>query len=727
MESSVESHAATKANPLPRAFGGVREAARRLYTTADPAIALLLAALLAATAFVGNGGLQLGRSTLVEVGVIAVGALAVAAALVLIGFEARLHGGLALAAVVGLAGLTALSIGWSLYPADSWVETNRTLAYVAAFAAGIAAVRIARVRWPAVLAGVLIALASVSLWGLATKVAPAWLAPDETFGRLRAPYGYWNAVGITAAMGIPLSLWLGTREGDRRVDALAWPLLGAFIVSMLLSFSRGSLVAAVVGIAVWLAIVPLRLRTLALLVPAVVAAGAVTAWAFATSALTDDRVALADRKHAGVHLGVILVAMIALLYAAGLLIQRRAASRPLSEPTRRRIGTAALAALAVAPVIALGALALSDRGIGGTISDRWHDLTKSSAVTPQNSPERLTETASVRSIYWRRAIDVWEKHKLDGAGAGSFAEAQLRFRDQPARGKHAHGYVLQTLADLGLIGLAVSVLALVAWALSVATTLDLRRGRLRAARDWPPERLALAALAGVVIVYGVHSALDWTWFVPAVTVTALFCAGWVAGRGPLMATTDERGPALLAALSPSLPHGPRLYRRVGIAAVVLVVAAVSAVAVTQPWRAQRKGNDALALVSSGQFAQARSDAERAHDLNPLSPEPYFDLAAVQDASSDRTGALRSLEHAVQVEPASAEAWTRLGTYLVQELNRPDEAIPILRGALFLDPLADSARAAFLLALRTQQARAQAAALSRRPAHRARKKPPAKHR
>ena len=43
----------------------------------------------------------------------------------------------------------------------------------------------------------------MSLYGLATKVAPGWLAEDEIYARLREPYGYWNAVGVTAAMGDP--------------------------------------------------------------------------------------------------------------------------------------------------------------------------------------------------------------------------------------------------------------------------------------------------------------------------------------------------------------------------------------------------------------------------------------------------------------------------------------------------------------------------------------------
>ena len=41
----------------------------------------------------------------------------------------------------------------------------------------------------------------------------------------------------------------------------------------------------------------------------------------------------------------------------------------------------------------------SDRGIGGTVSDRWHDLTHEQRALPQNDTGRLTETGNVRTIY----------------------------------------------------------------------------------------------------------------------------------------------------------------------------------------------------------------------------------------------------------------------------------------------------------------------------------------
>jgi O-Antigen ligase len=685
------------------------------------AVCLTLAGLLAAIAFLGNGGLQLGSATLVEIGVIGVAGLVIAGAL-LLAVDAPLHGGATLAALVALAGLTALSILWSLHPSDSWVETNRTLAYVGAFGAGIAAVRLAAGRWEAALYGVLLALSVVALYGLATKVAPGWLAPDEIYARLREPYGYWNAVGVTTAMAVPLCLWLGTRRGGTLPAALAHPLLGLLLVTMLLSFSRGSILAAVVGIAIWLALVPRRLKTLAVLLPATVGAGLVTAWAFSQSALTDDRVPLGKREDAGIEFGLVLLAMTVLLLVAGVLIQRRAREHPLPERTRRTLGKLALGSLAAVPLVVLAAMALSDRGIGGTVSDRWDDLT-SEQHAPSNAPGRLIETGNVRTIYWSRALDVWREHRVAGAGAGAFAQAQLRFRDQPTQGRHAHGYLHQTLADLGVLGLVASFAALAAWLIAAARTLVLRR-RMPAA--WTPERTGLLAIALVAVVFGVHSAIDWTWFVPAVAVTGLFCAGWVAGRGPLNLTE----PAAAAASPPprrlQLPRGRALYGRVGAAAAVIALAALTSVAVAQPWRADSQGDEALTLLSQGKFDPARAAAERSRDINPLSIEPYFEQSAIEDAAGNEQAAARALEDAVRLEAASPEAWRKLGEYYNGSLNQPARAVPVLRAAVYLDPADALSRSAYLLALRAAQLeREEALAAQRAQAKRraARRKAP----
>ena len=68
-----------------------------------------------------------------------------------------------------------------------------------------------------------------------------------------------------------------------------------------------------------------------------------------------------------------------------MLIERRARERPLPERTRRTLGKLALGSLAAVPLIVLVGLAFSDRGIGGTVSDRWDDLT-SKEQAPRTSP-----------------------------------------------------------------------------------------------------------------------------------------------------------------------------------------------------------------------------------------------------------------------------------------------------------------------------------------------------
>ena len=92
------------------------------------------------------------------------------------------------------------------------------------------------------------------MWALASKVFPAALAPDETYARLREPFGYWNAIGLMAALGVPPLLWLAARRsGSPAANALAWPALGLLFTCLMLSYSRGALLALGFGLVLWFA------------------------------------------------------------------------------------------------------------------------------------------------------------------------------------------------------------------------------------------------------------------------------------------------------------------------------------------------------------------------------------------------------------------------------------------------------------------------------------------
>jgi len=142
---------------------------------------------------------------------------------------------------------------------------------------------------------------------------------------------------------------------------------------------------------------------------------------------------------------------------------------------------------------------------------------------------------SVRARYWNEALKAWKDHPVVGVGAGGYATVRPFYRQDTLQVRHAHGYVVQTMADLGIVGLLISLALAVAWLMTAAGTVGLRRGDR--GRPYPPERIGLLTLVTTVIVFAVHSFVDWTWFIPGNALPALLCAGWVAGRGPLGGNT----------------------------------------------------------------------------------------------------------------------------------------------------------------------------------------------
>jgi hypothetical protein len=681
----------------------VSRPARRTLTIPLPQIAgngtlaVGVAAGIVAASFAAAGGLRLERTTNVLIAMIFGSAALVVAALIQRPWTkgAPLYGGGPLLALGALAALTCLSVLWSLAPSDSWIEACRTFAYVSVFAGGLAFARLAPQRWPAVLLGVGAGCLLVCVWALLTKVFPASLAADETYARLREPFAYWNSVGLMAALGVPPLLWLAARRtGHAALNAMAWPAIGLLLVCMMLAYSRGALAALLIGIAAWFVLVPLRLRALVALAAAVLGAGPVIAWAFSQDGLTTDRAPIAARVDAGHEFGALLLLMTAVLLAVGIAVSFAAAQRPPTPRQRRLAGRGAIAILALVPVIGLIALSTADGGIEGQVSKAWTELTDPNARTPANTPDRLIATSSVRARYWREALDVHATDPWLGTGAGAYATVRTRFRDDALTVRHAHGYVVQTLADLGWAGLIVSLLAAAAWLLAAARATGLRRKDRGLPYD--PERIGMLTLVVVVLVFAAHSAVDWTWFVPANAGVAMLCAGWVAGRGPLRARLEHPEGVPGPQASP-WPHASRLARlgeRVpplrGLAAAgVIAIAIAAAWTAYQPVRAVHAGDAAFDRLDLGQPEAAANIARIATERNPLSVDPWFELAAIEEARGRTPQAEAALERAVELQPANAEAWRRLGRLRLSTLNDPKGALSAFQAAYYLDPKSET--------------------------------------
>ena len=661
--------------------------------------------------FAAAGGLRLERTTNVLIAAMLASAALVSAALIQRPRtkEAPLYGGGPLLAFGVLAAGTALSVIWSLAPSDSWIESGRTFAYLAVFAAGIALVRLTPDNWAAVLGGVAAGCLIVCGWALLTKVFPASLAGEETYARLREPFAYWNSVGLMAALGVPPLLWLAARRtGHAAVNALAWPAMGLLLVCLMLAYSRGALVALLVGLALWFLLVPLKLRGAVVLAGVVLGAAPVVAWAFSQDGLTTDRAPIAARVDAGHEFGALLLLMVAVLLVAGLAVHFAAAQRPPTARERRLAGRGALAVLALLPVLALIALATAPGGVDGQVSKAWNQLTDPDARTPANTPDRLTATSSVRARYWREALDIHATEPLLGAGAGADATLRPRVRADARAGRPPPRYVVQTLADLGWAGLAVSLIAALAWLLSAMRATGLRRGDRGLPYD--PERIGMLTLAVVVVVFAVHSLVDWTWFVPANAGVAMLCAGWVAGRGPLVTRLETpEGPP--PPPRNSWPHASRLARigarvpplRALAVVAVVAIALAAAWSAYQPVRAVHAGDAAFERLDLGQPGAAADIARIATERNPLSVDPLFEQSAIEQARGRTPEAQRALERAVDLQPANAETWRRLGEFRLTVLNDPQGALDAFKAAYYLDPKSPASTSDVVEASRAAQA------------------------
>ena len=121
--------------------------------------------------------------------------------------------------------------------------------------------------------------------------------------------------------------------------------------------------------------------------------------------------------------------------------------------TRRRTGWALVAVLIVGVLCAIGAVAASSRGLTGEVSHVWNELTTTNAHVSDSAAGRVFQLGSSRPIYWHQAIDVGEHAVFKGVGLLGFGVARLRYTTSPSVVSEAHGYLFETFADLGLLGL----------------------------------------------------------------------------------------------------------------------------------------------------------------------------------------------------------------------------------------------------------------------------------
>ena len=161
-------------------------------------------------------------------------------------------------------------------------------------------------------------------------------------------------------------------------------------------------------------------------------------------------------------------------------------------------------------LLLVAALALTVLALGGPrqIADSF--AAPPTEVIGSNLNDRLFDlSGNGRVDGWRVAVDVAEEHPLVGSGGGSYRRYWLAQRPYAGVIRDAHSLYLETLAEYGVLGLAL-VVALFVWPLAFAV-------RLR-------RRPLVPAATGVLAVYAVHAGFDWDWEFPVLTLVALAAA-----------------------------------------------------------------------------------------------------------------------------------------------------------------------------------------------------------
>ena len=587
---------------------------------------------------------------------LALGAPLAVAAVVLAWDRAALRSGparLALAAAAGIVLWSALSIAWAGAPDLAWIDADRQAIGLCALALGLSLGGLVERAPLAFGLGLTAAAALPVAIALGTKVVPALLGSDDDLGRLAEPVGYWNALALVAAMALPGLLWLAG-DAERR---WALPLAGAGIaaagVTLVLTYSRGGVLAAVMAVAVTLALLPRRGPALAALAAGAVGAAWPAAYGLTETLLSSDAIPVDLREGAGAGLGWRLAVGLAL--AAALAPGVVSAWSRLGLGERGRPRTIAVGLAVALCLIVAGGTAASPQGRDWA-DQRASELRGEGGDAVANEPGRLVSASgNQRRAWWGEAWRGLEDSPLLGQGAGGFALVHLQHRrnsDDALATREPHGVALRFLSGTGIVGLGLfaALVGAIVWGI-------LRAARVRVG---PEIALPLAVLAA----FALQASIDWAWAIPALTVPALAAAGIV-----LAAAAPGRAPG-----AAPRPGGLAAGAMAGVAILAMAGAAL-------PWwsaRATAGGEDALAR---GDADAALSRAGDARAANPLSLAPLLLRGAAFTDLGRPALALGAYRRAVEVQPDNPAAWRALAIFLGEGPGAREAWAQVLR----LDP------------------------------------------
>jgi O-antigen ligase len=546
--------------------------------------------------------------------------------------------GRALLIVLALfAGYTALSLGWTESAERTSVELARVALYLGVFVLALAIQ--GEGRWRHLLDGVTCGVVLVCALAVLSRLEPN-LFPERVSGefleseivrRLAYPFNYSSAVGVMAALALPLALGASARARSLVGQALAAAALPVLALTLWLTSSGLAHIAAAIGLLLFFALAPDRLPKLITALVATIGSAILFAALADRAAIDQGLTNNLALQQGDEMLAILLVVSAGVgLVHAGVGVALRYGRRPSWTRVPRR--AALIATAAVVSLLVVGGVAA---GAPGEISDQWDQFRTregSLTLTENRSSEIFDTSSSGRYEFWRSAVDANATAPLVGTGPGTYEFWWSREGTHPQFIRDAHSLFMETLAELGVIG----VVLIAAFTIGVLG--------FGAVRLWhaPPElRLALATAVAAGGVFIAAAAVDWVWELSALPVVFFMLAAIAVAAG-----SDARVPG-----RSSKPARERLWK-LGIA--VLSLAALAAIAL--PLAGAKNVEASQAAASEGEVGLALERARDAIAAEPYAATPRLQEALLLEQQGDLPGAAQAAREATQRERTNWRTW-----------------------------------------------------------------------
>jgi O-antigen ligase len=518
--------------------------------------------------------------------------------------------------------LQLLSGSWSDSQARALLEFNRTLLYLAVFVL-FASVARSEVALRLMVWALTSALVIVSGAGLLSRLLPESFPTEPSFlaSRLSFPLTYWNSLGVLAGVGMVFCLHLTSRaRGPIAVRVLAAAALPMLATTVLLTFSRGGILATGVGLVAY----ALAGRSRGL-VSGLLAAVPFTVLAVKTGYDADALATATPTSPQAVQQGGDVARTVVACMAGGavsrlilVLLDRRFAAIRISARFRRRWLLPAMAATAA--VLVVGAIAA---GLPGYAERQYERFTGGEmAQTNGDVRKRLGTPASpARREYWKVGMREFHRAEFKGAGAGTYQLAWERRRPTAETVTDAHSLYVEILGELGILGFVLMVVAIGTMLIAILLRARGRRAPL------------YGALCAAALVWVIRAGADWDWEVPAVTLWFFALGGAaMAARRRRLAQATEFAPIL---------------RIVGCVAVLALTTVPVLLALSQ-----QHLDTASTAFARGDCRTAAREAEDSISALEVRPEPYELLGYCQIRAGRTRAAVRDMRRAVGRDPRS---------------------------------------------------------------------------